>query len=233
MIAHLFVLKIEDHTIPKIRRRNSWHIISAPTPLANMSWGGFCTATSTIFQSPEALFVQKQGLTSFVGCNYMWDGWHSNVPVATKLYQHLTSTKCINYIYVYIYIYMYICSFTCTIICLEIWNLSHTQRPPLMWLFQNSLMEGFDEIFARPMSWWAKKSSRDDYLTTIRKLPNDRHMKDCLGVLLLKFCMLHRTWFGKDDHDLIAVFTCLFVFLVNELNLSKMTHQPTVATEHQ
>ena len=103
MIAHLFVLKIEDHTIPKIRRRNSWHIISAPTPLANMSWGGFCTATSTIFQSPEALFVQKQGLTSFVGCNYMWDGWHSNVPVATKLYQHLTSTKCINYIYVYIY----------------------------------------------------------------------------------------------------------------------------------
>jgi len=126
MIAHLFVLKIEDHTIPKIRRRNSWHIISAPTPLANMSWGGFCTATSTIFQSPEALFVQKQGLTSFVGCNYMWDGWHSNVPVATKLYQHLTSTKCINYIHVYIY--MYICSFTYTIICLEIWNLSHTHR---------------------------------------------------------------------------------------------------------
>lgn len=71
MIAHFVVLKIGDHTIPKICRRNSWHIISAPMRLANVSWGGFCMATSTIFQSPEALFVQKQGLTSFVGCNYM------------------------------------------------------------------------------------------------------------------------------------------------------------------
>lgn len=84
------------------------------------------------------------------------------------------------------------------------------------------------------MRFCSQKSSRDDYLTTIRNYPNDRHMKDCLGVehllvLLLKFCMLHRTWFGKDDHDLIAVLTCLFVFLVNELNLSKMTQK--LATE--
>lgn len=229
MIAHLFVLKIEDHTIPKIRRRNSWHIISAPTPLANMSWGGFCTATFTIFQSPEALFVQKQGLTSFVGCNYMWDGWHSNVPVAIKLYQHLISTKCIKYMY----LDMYICSFTYTIICFRnMKSHTHTHRPPLIFcLFQNSLMEGFDEIFAVPCPGWLP-----DYHTKLLKWQAHERLlgglSTCL-ILLLKFCMLHRRWFGKDDHDLIAVFTCLFVFLVNELNLSKMTHQPTVATEHQ
>lgn len=149
MIAHLFVLKIEDHTIPKIRRRNSWHIISAPTPLANMSWGGFCTATFTIFQSPEALFVQKQGLTSFVGCNYMWDGWHSNVPVAIKLYQHLISTKCIKYMY----LDMYICSFTYTIICFRnMKSHTHTQTSLDFLSLSEQLDGGIWWDFCSPMS---------------------------------------------------------------------------------
>ncbi len=131
-----------------------------------------------------------------------------------------------------VYIHIYIWSFTCihNYLPRNMKSLTHTQTSLEVCFFRTAWWRGLVLRGNLAVPYRTKKAAG---MTTwlpyeITKWQAHEKLLGSWGLASSSLEVLHKEIehdLEKNDHDLIAVFTCLFAFLVNELNLSELTQK--------